>query len=77
MTTVDFITELFCQVDDQIGHLPKHSQARLYPSEVVTLALLALCPDRQRQSGLLALADQGLCALVSHSALSYPAVSPL
>ena len=40
MTTVDFITELFCQVDDQIGHLPKHSQARLYPSEVVTLALL-------------------------------------
>lgn len=40
MTTVEFITELFCQVDDQIGHLPKHSQARLYPSEVVTLALL-------------------------------------
>ena len=40
MTTVDFITELFCQVDDQIGYLPKHSQARLYPSEVVTLALL-------------------------------------
>lgn len=40
MTTVDFITELFCQVDDQLGYLPKHSQARLYPSEVVTLALL-------------------------------------
>jgi hypothetical protein len=40
MTTVDFITELFCQVDDQIGYLPKHSQASLYPSEVVTLALL-------------------------------------
>lgn len=40
MTTIDFITELFCQVDDQIGHLPKHSQARLYPSEVMTLALL-------------------------------------
>lgn len=40
MTTVDFITELFCQVDDKIGYLPKHSQARLYPSEVVTLALL-------------------------------------
>ena len=34
MTTVDFITELFCQVDDQIGYLPKHRQARLYPSEV-------------------------------------------
>ena len=40
MTTVDFITELFCRVDDQIGYLPKHSQARLHPSEVVTLALL-------------------------------------
>ena len=40
MTTVDFITELFCQVDDQMGYMPKHSQASLYPSEVVTLALL-------------------------------------
>lgn len=40
MTTVDFITELFCRVDDRIGHLPKHSQANLHPSEVVTLALL-------------------------------------
>ena len=34
-----YITELFCQVDDQTGYLPKHRQARLYPSEVVTLAL--------------------------------------
>jgi len=49
MTTVDFITELFCQVDDQIGYLPKHSQAHLYPSEVVTLALLyALTGKGQR-----------------------------
>jgi len=40
MTTIDFITELYCQVDDQIGHAPKHNQAKLYPSEVVTLALL-------------------------------------
>lgn len=49
MTTVDFITELFCQVDDQIGYLPKHSQASLYPSEVVTLALLyALTGKGQR-----------------------------
>jgi hypothetical protein len=39
MTTVDFITELFCRVADQIVG-PKHSQAKLYPSEVVTLALL-------------------------------------
>lgn len=49
MTTVDFITELFCLVDDQIGDAPKHSQAKLYPSEVVTLALLyALTGKGQR-----------------------------
>ena len=40
MTTIDLITDLFCQVDDQIGYLAKHSQANLHPSEVVTLALL-------------------------------------
>ncbi len=40
MITVDFITELFCRVDDRIGYLPKHRQARLFPSEVVTLSLL-------------------------------------
>ncbi len=40
MTTVDFITELFCRVDDQMNIHQKHSQAKLYPSEVVTLALL-------------------------------------
>jgi hypothetical protein len=39
MTTIDFITELFCKVDDNIDD-NKHSQANLYPSEVVTLALL-------------------------------------
>jgi hypothetical protein len=43
MSTLDFITELFCRVDDMIGEAPsihKHSQASLYPSEVVTLGLL-------------------------------------
>lgn len=40
MTTVDFITELFCRVDDAMKDVPKHPQAALYPSEVVTLALL-------------------------------------
>jgi hypothetical protein len=40
MTTEDFIIELFCRVDDMMRGVPKHSQARLYPSEVVTLALL-------------------------------------
>lgn len=40
MTTIDFITELFFHVDEKLGASPKHSQAKLYPSEVVTLALL-------------------------------------
>jgi hypothetical protein len=40
VTTVDFITELFCRVDDLMCDIPKHSQAKLYPSEVVTIALL-------------------------------------
>lgn len=49
MTTVDFITKLFCRVDDAMLDCPKHSQAKLYPSEVVTLALLyALKGDGQR-----------------------------
>jgi hypothetical protein len=40
VTTQDFITELFCRVDDQMHETPKHSQAQLYPSEVVTLAFM-------------------------------------
>ena len=40
MTTVDFITELFCRIDDVLTDVPKHSQALLYPSEVVTIAFL-------------------------------------
>lgn len=40
MCTEDFIIHLFCRVDDCMLDVPKHSQANLYPSEVVTLALL-------------------------------------
>jgi hypothetical protein len=40
VTTEDFITELFCRVDDQMREMPKHRQAALHPSEVVTLALM-------------------------------------
>jgi len=36
MTTVDFITELFCRLDEAMRDVPKHPQASLYPSEVVT-----------------------------------------
>src|SRR5712691_4447402 len=40
MTTLDFITALFCQVDDHLPGIPKHPHANLWPSEVVTLGLL-------------------------------------
>ena len=39
MNTINFITELFCKVDNNIDD-KKHYQAKLYPSEVVTIALL-------------------------------------
>ena len=40
MNTIDFITDLFCTVDDKMSDTKKHSQASLYPSEVVTIAIL-------------------------------------
>src|SRR6476620_2935693 len=39
-TTIELITALFCQVDDHLAGLPKHPEAHLWPSEVVTLGLL-------------------------------------
>ena len=49
MSTDDFIIGLFIRVDSMLGKLPKHPDALLYPSEVVTLALLfALKGGRQR-----------------------------
>jgi len=40
MTTVDFITALFYEVDAQRGAIPTPPEAHLWPSEVVTLGLL-------------------------------------
>lgn len=40
MSIEDFITELFIKVDDALKNTEKHSQAKLFPSEVVTIALL-------------------------------------
>jgi hypothetical protein len=40
VTTEYFIIDLFCRVDDAMPAAKKHTQANLYPSEVVTLALL-------------------------------------
>ena len=37
---MEFITTLFYEVDEQMRAIPKHPDARLWPSEVVTLGLL-------------------------------------
>src|SRR5262249_27208126 len=40
MTTVELITALFYHIDQQMHDMPKHPEAHLWPSEVVTLGLL-------------------------------------
>lgn len=40
MATLDIIIHIFCRVDDELRGLPKHRQAKLYPSEVVTIGIL-------------------------------------
>src|SRR6266536_3189175 len=40
MSTVEFITALFFEVDEQLRAIPNHPEARLWPSEVGTLGLL-------------------------------------
>src|SRR5437773_6182282 len=45
MTTIDFITALFCQVDAHLPGIPKHPHATLWPSEIVTLGILHALRD--------------------------------
>ena len=40
MMTVECITALFSEVDEQLRAIPKPPEAHLWPSEVVTLGLL-------------------------------------
>ena len=40
MPTEAFIITLFCERDEQLGPLPKHLQATLWPSELVTIGVL-------------------------------------
>lgn len=40
MAITDFITELFCKIDDRMKDVPNHSQASLSASELVTIGLL-------------------------------------
>lgn len=50
MTTIDFITELYCRIDDRMPNAKQHAQANLRPSEVVTLAILFALKAVMRQS---------------------------
>ena len=40
MNTNDFVTELFCQLDEKMKDVAKHPQSALYPSEVIPLAFM-------------------------------------
>ena len=40
MPTTDCVIALFCVVDERLGAVPRHPQARLWPSEAVTVGLL-------------------------------------
>jgi hypothetical protein len=40
LSTTEFITDLFCRIDDAMADVPKHPQAKLWPSEVVTIAIV-------------------------------------
>ena len=69
MTTVELITALFYEVDEQLRVIPKHPEAHLWPSEVVTLA----APRPQRRGQIKAFiadcrATIGHCFLGSPSA---------
>jgi hypothetical protein len=41
MKTLDIIIQIFCVVDDEMKDMPKHTQAKLYPSELVTIGILS------------------------------------
>ncbi len=46
MTTELIIILIFCYVDDQMGDIPKHPQAKLYPSALVTIGILLALKGR-------------------------------
>ena len=49
MTTEEFILALFCRIEEGLRDVEKDKRANLYPSELVTLAILfALKAGRQK-----------------------------
>jgi hypothetical protein len=45
MITEDIILHIFCFVDDHVLDITRHSQAKLYPSELVTIGILFTLKD--------------------------------
>src|SRR4029450_3537334 len=76
MTTWDLIIALFYHVDEPLHDLPKHPEAHLWPSEVVTPGS-APCPQRRGQPRVPSLGDARLSALVSPPPRAHPALPPL
>ena len=74
MITVEFITALFYEVDEQLRPIPKHPEAHLWPSEVVTLGLLHALKGGG-EPALLSLADARLSAVISAASRADPALS--
>ena len=50
LCTEDFIIELFCRIDRAMAGEAKHSQAKLWPSEIVTLAILFVLKGRSKRA---------------------------
>jgi hypothetical protein len=45
MTTEDIIIHIFCSVDDRMPDVKKRANAKLYPSEIVTIGIFFALKD--------------------------------
>jgi hypothetical protein len=56
MITVEFITALFSEVDEQLGAIPKHPEAPSLAQRSRHLGAVA-CPERRGEPALLSLVN--------------------
>src|SRR5438034_2321377 len=76
MMTVEFITALFYEVDEQLRAIPKHPRGAPLAQRGRHLGAVARA-QRRGQPGLLSVADARLSALVPPLARTDPALSSL
>ena len=50
MNIVEFITELYCKIDDALRDVPQHSQAVLSIGELVTIGILHAIKNVSRRA---------------------------